>query len=52
MTKTPKIFDEGQVPESSAPEPNYAELNAEEKKWASSMGYSLEDWKKIKEAGE
>lgn len=52
MAKTPKIVGGEQVPETFAPEADSAELNAAEKEWASSMGYSLEDWKKIKEAGE
>lgn len=51
MAVTPSITGGTQVPD-KAPESNEpVELNAAEKKWASSMGYTEEHWKEIKEAG-
>lgn len=51
MAVTPSITGGTQVPD-KAPESNESvELNAAEKEWASSMGYTEEHWKEIKEAG-
>lgn len=51
MAVTPSITGGTQVPD-KAPESNEpVELNAAEKEWASSMGYTEEHWKEIKEAG-
>lgn len=51
MAVTPSITGGSQVPDKAPEDKSNVELNAAEKEWASSMGYTLEDWKKIKEAG-
>ncbi|WP_222703985.1 phage protease, partial [Treponema pectinovorum] len=53
MAVTPSITGGTQVSDKAAPNANSnVDLNAAEKELASSMGYTEEDWKKIKEAGE
>lgn len=51
MAATPSITGGQQVPDNAPENKDSVELNAAEKSWASSMGYTEEDWKKIKEAG-
>ena len=51
MAATPSIVGGMQVPNQTPANAENIELNAAEKEWVSSMGYSEEDWKKIKEAG-
>lgn len=51
VAATPSITGETQVPDNAPQGKGKTELNAAEKEWASSMGYTEEDWKKIKEAG-
>lgn len=51
MSATPSITGGQQVPDTAPSSEKDVELNAAEKSWASSMGYTEEDWKKIKEAG-
>lgn len=51
VAATPSITGGTQVPDTPPSNAESVELNAAEKKWASSMGYTEEDWKKIKEAG-
>ena len=50
MAATPSINGTKQVPDGS-PDGEAVEMNAAEKEWASSMGYTEEQWKTIKEAG-
>ena len=51
MAVTPSITGGAQVPDKAPENKDAAELNAAEKEWASSMGYTEEHWKEIKEAG-
>lgn len=51
VAATPSITGGAQVPDMPPANVESLELNAAEKEWASSMGYTEEDWKKIKEAG-
>ena len=52
MATTPSITGGTQVPDKAAPGANGSvELNAADKEWASSMGYTEEDWAKIKKEG-
>ena len=51
VAATPSITGGAQVPDMPPAHAESVELNAAEKEWASSMGYTEEDWKKIKEAG-
>lgn len=51
VAATPSITGETQVPDGAPKGTEKTELNAAEKGWASSMGYTEEDWAKIKEAG-
>lgn len=51
VAATPSITGGAQVPDMPPAHAESVELNVAEKEWASSMGYTEEDWKKIKEAG-
>ena len=53
VAATPSITGGTQVPDGAFANKDAPELNASsaEKEWASSMGYTLEDWAKVKEAG-
>ena len=51
MSATPPITSGTQVPDKAPANAEKTELNAAEKEWASSMGYTEEEWSKIKEAG-
>lgn len=51
VAASPSITGGTQVPDSPPKNAESVELNASEKEFASSMGYTEEDWKKIKEAG-
>ena len=51
VAATPSITGATQVPDKAPDGKEKTELNAAEKDWASSMGYTEEDWNKIKEAG-
>ena len=51
MSATPSITGGTQVPDKAPANTETTELNAAEKEWASSMGYTEEEWAKIKEAG-
>ena len=51
VAATPSITGGAQVPDMPPANAESLELNAAEKEWASSMGYTEEDWKKINEAG-
>lgn len=51
VATTPSITGGVQVPDTPPESAESVELNAAEKKWVSSMGYTEEEWKKIKEAG-
>ena len=52
MATTPSITGGTQVPDKAAPGTSSSvELNAADKEWASSMGYTEEDWAKIKKEG-
>ena len=48
---TPSITGGTQVPDNAPKGNEKTELNAAEKDWASSMGYTEEAWHKVKEAG-
>ncbi len=52
MASTPAILGGTQVPNGAPETKGNVELNAAEKDWAAAMGYTAEDWKKIKEAGQ
>ncbi|MBQ9206869.1 MAG: hypothetical protein IJ158_09170 [Treponema sp.] len=51
MAASPSINGGAQVPDKAPANGESVELNAAEKKFASSMGYTEEEWQKIKEAG-
>lgn len=51
MAVTPSITGGTQVSDKAPDNKESVELNAAEKEWASSMGYTEEHWKEIKEAG-
>lgn len=51
MAVTPSITGGTQVSDKAPENKNSVELNASEKEWASSMGYTEEHWTEIKEAG-
>lgn len=51
MAVTPSITGSSQVSDKPPEDKKSVELNAAEKEWASSMGYTEERWKEIKEAG-
>lgn len=51
MAVTPSITGGAQVSDKAPENKDSVELNAAEKEWASSMGYTEEHWKEIKEAG-
>ena len=52
MAVTPSITGSTQVSDKAPDNKDAVELNAAEKEWASSMGYSEEEWAKIKKEGE
>ena len=52
MSATPPITGGTQVPDKAPANAEKTELNAAEKEWASSMGYTEEEWAKIKKEGE
>ena len=52
MAATPSITGGTQVSDKAPENKGTVELNAAEKEWASSMGYTAEEWEKIKKEGE
>ena len=51
MAATPSINGGTQVSDKAPENKEKVELNAAEKEWASVMGYTAEEWAKIKEEG-